>query len=138
MLTRLDPGLSPDAAHPVKPQAPSSAPGSAGSPRPCASGPRAIASPCFDRLDSPGGRGSCLMRDGHRFDLGPTIVTVPQGLRELWAACGRDFDEDVDLRPLDPFYEVRWPDGSRFAARQDPRRCAPRWRGSQPARSRGL
>ncbi|MCU0908058.1 MAG: FAD-dependent oxidoreductase, partial [Rhodobacteraceae bacterium] len=48
-----------------------------------------------DRLDVPGGRGSSITMDGHRFDLGPTIVTVPQGLRELWAACGRDFDRDV-------------------------------------------
>jgi phytoene desaturase len=71
-----------------------------------------------DRLDSPGGRGSAIHQGGHRFDLGPTIVTVPQTLRDLWAVCGRDFDADVDLRPLDPFYEIRWPDGSRFAARQ--------------------
>jgi len=72
-----------------------------------------------DALDVPGGRGSYLMRDGHRFDLGPTIVTVPQILKELWAACGRDFHSEVDLRPLDPFYEIRWPDGSKFTARQD-------------------
>jgi phytoene desaturase len=72
-----------------------------------------------DRLDMPGGRGSSITQDGHRFDLGPTIVTVPQTLRELWAVCGRDFDRDVDLRPLDPFYEIRWADGSSFAARQD-------------------
>ncbi len=71
-----------------------------------------------DRLDMPGGRGSSVTQGGHRFDLGPTIVTVPQSLRDLWAACGRDFDADVDLRPMDPFYEIRWPDGSRFAARQ--------------------
>lgn len=71
-----------------------------------------------DRLDMPGGRGSSITRGGHRFDLGPTIVTVPQGLRELWAACGRDFDKDVDLRALDPFYEIRWQDGSSFSARQ--------------------
>lgn len=71
-----------------------------------------------DRLDMPGGRGSSISRGGHRFDLGPTIVTVPQGLRELWAACGRDFDKDVDLRALDPFYEIRWQDGSSFSARQ--------------------
>jgi len=70
----------------------------------------------IDRLDMPGGRGSSISRDGHRFDLGPTIVTVPQTLRELWADCGRDFDADVDLRPLDPFYEIRWPDGSSFKA----------------------
>lgn len=71
----------------------------------------------FDRLDMPGGRGSAIWQDGHRFDLGPTIVTVPETLRDLWSACGRSFDADVDLRPLDPFYEIRWPDGSRFAAR---------------------
>ncbi len=72
-----------------------------------------------DRLDSLGGRGSSITENGHRFDLGPTIVTVPQGLRDLFALCGRDFDAEVDLRPLDPFYEIRWPDGSTFAARQD-------------------
>ncbi len=72
-----------------------------------------------DRLDMPGGRGSSITENGHRFDLGPTIVTVPQGLRELWAACRRDFDADVDLRALDPFYEIRFADGSTFTARQD-------------------
>ncbi|MBC7739539.1 MAG: phytoene desaturase [Candidatus Saccharibacteria bacterium] len=72
----------------------------------------------IDRLDMPGGRGSSITQGGHRFDLGPTIVTVPQGLRELWSACGRDFDRDVDLRALDPFYEIRFQDGSTFTARQ--------------------
>ena len=61
-----------------------------------------------DRLEMPGGRGSSISQGGHRFDLGPTIVTVPQGLRELWADCGREFDRDVDLRALDPFYEIRF------------------------------
>lgn len=73
----------------------------------------------IDRLDVPGGRGSSITRDGHRFDLGPTIVTVPQVFKELWAACGRDFHAEVDLRQMDPFYEIRWPDGSTFTARQD-------------------
>ncbi len=73
----------------------------------------------IDKLDVPGGRGSAIWQDGHRFDLGPTIVTVPQLYRELWAACGHDFDMDVDLRPVMPFYEIRWPDGTRFAAQQD-------------------
>ncbi len=72
-----------------------------------------------DRLDRAGGRGSSITENGHRFDLGPTIVTVPEVYRKLWAACGRDFDADVDLRPLDPFYEIRWPDGSTFTARGD-------------------
>ncbi|MEO0669055.1 MAG: phytoene desaturase [Pseudomonadota bacterium] len=73
----------------------------------------------IDKLDVPGGRGSAIWQDGHRFDLGPTIVTVPQLYRDLWAACGRDFDDDVTLRSLDPFYEIRWPDGTVFTAQQD-------------------
>ena len=73
----------------------------------------------LDRLDAPGGRGSALHREGHRFDLGPTIVTAPSVFRRLWAACGRDFDAEVDLRALDPFYTITWPDGSRLAARRD-------------------
>ena len=73
----------------------------------------------LDRLDRAGGRGSSITENGHRFDLGPTIVTVPQLFEELWAACGADFHKDVDLRALDPYYEIRWPDGSRFAATGD-------------------
>jgi phytoene desaturase len=72
----------------------------------------------LDRLDIVGGRASSIEQDGHRFDLGPTIVTVPMVFEKLWADCGRDFHKDVDLRPMDPFYEIRWPDGSSFAARQ--------------------
>jgi phytoene desaturase len=82
-------------------------------------GAKGYAVTVLDRLDLPGGRGSSITQNGYRFDLGPTIVTVPQGLRDLWAACGRDFDRDVDLRPMDPYYEIRWPDGSTFTARQD-------------------
>ena len=73
----------------------------------------------IDKLDVPGGRGSAIWQDGHRFDLGPTIVTVPQLYRDLWAACGHDFDADVTLKSLDPFYEIRWPDGTTFTAQHD-------------------
>jgi phytoene desaturase len=73
----------------------------------------------LDRLDRAGGRGSSITQGGHRFDLGPTIVTVPDVFEDLWAATGHDFHKDVDLRPLDPFYTIRWPDGSHFAATGD-------------------
>ena len=82
-------------------------------------GAKGYAVTVIDKLDVPGGRGSAIWQDGHRFDLGPTIVTVPQLYRELWEACGRDFDADVTLQALDPFYEIRWPDGTKFVAQQD-------------------
>jgi phytoene desaturase len=66
----------------------------------------------LDRLDMPGGRASTITSRGHRFDLGPTIVTAPQVFRKLFADCGRDFDAEVTLKALDPFYTIRWPDGS--------------------------
>jgi phytoene desaturase len=73
----------------------------------------------LDKLDMPGGRASARLQGGYRFDLGPTIVTVPRVFEDLWTLAGRRMDQDVDLRPLDPFYTIRFPDGSRFAARQD-------------------
>lgn len=82
-------------------------------------GAKGYAVTVLDRLDSPGGRGSSITQHGHRFDLGPTIITVPQVYENLWRDCGRDFHKDISLRPMDPFYEVRWPDGSKFTARQD-------------------
>ena len=62
-------------------------------------GAKGYAVTVLDRLDRTGGRGSSIEQDGHRFDLGPTIVTVPDVFERLWAECGRDFHNDVDLRP---------------------------------------
>lgn len=73
----------------------------------------------LDKLDRPGGRGSSITQNGHRFDLGPTIVTVPQVFEQLWAECGRDFHAEVDLRPVDPYYEIRWRDGSKYRVQKD-------------------
>ncbi len=119
MLTRVDPRLIEQATPADAPHAVVIGAGLGGLASAMRLGAKGYRVTVLDRLDSPGGRGSSLNRDGHRFDLGPTIVTVPQLFRELWAACGRDFDRDVDLRALDPFYEIRWPDGSTFTARQD-------------------
>ncbi|MEL6586478.1 MAG: phytoene desaturase [Pseudomonadota bacterium] len=71
----------------------------------------------LDRLDMPGGRATSITTQGHRFDLGPTIVTAPEVFRKLFRDCGEDFDDAVDLKPLDPFYTIRWPDGSHLDAR---------------------
>ena len=119
MMTRVDPALAAEARGASAPRAVVIGAGLGGLAAAMRLGAKGYRVTVLDRLDSPGGRGSALHVEGHRFDLGPTIVTVPQVFRDLWAACGRDFDVDVDLRALDPFYEIRWPDGSAFRARQD-------------------
>ncbi len=68
----------------------------------------------LERLDAPGGRASVFRQDGFTFDAGPTIVTAPFLLEELWALCGKRLEDDVELRRMDPFYRIRFQDGSAF------------------------
>ena len=74
----------------------------------------------LERLEQPGGRASVFRQDGFTFDAGPTIVTAPHLFEELWALCGRRMADDVDLRPISPFYRIRFQDGSSFEYTGDP------------------
>jgi phytoene desaturase len=74
----------------------------------------------LERLDAPGGRAYVHRRDGYTFDAGPTIVTAPFLLEELWSLAGRRMRDDIDLRALDPFYRIRFHDGTSFDCSGDP------------------
>ncbi|WP_295542324.1 phytoene desaturase [uncultured Thiohalocapsa sp.] len=73
----------------------------------------------LEKLDKPGGRAYVHERDGFRFDAGPTIITAPFLLEELWEMAGRRFADDIDLRPMDPFYRIRFDDGTTFDTNAD-------------------
>ncbi|MEZ0496200.1 phytoene desaturase [Sphingomonas sp. IW22] len=68
----------------------------------------------FEARDKPGGRAYFWERDGFTFDAGPTVITAPEALRELWALSGHDMAEDVELLPVNPFYRLNWADGTNF------------------------
>ncbi len=68
----------------------------------------------LEKLDAPGGRAYVHRQDGFTFDAGPTIITAPFLLEELWALCGKTFADDVKLVAMDPFYRVRFHDGTWF------------------------
>jgi phytoene desaturase len=68
----------------------------------------------LEKLDAPGGRAYVHRQDGFTFDAGPTVITAPFLFEELWALCGRRLADDVDLRPVAPFYRVRFDDGTVF------------------------
>ncbi len=74
----------------------------------------------LEKLEAPGGRASVFRQDGFTFDTGPTIVTAPFLLEELWRLCGRRMEDDVTLVPIDPFYRIRFHDGSTFDCSADP------------------
>lgn len=67
-----------------------------------------------EKRDKPGGRAYVYEQDGFTFDGGPTIITVPHLIRELFDLAGRRMEDYVQLVPLDPFYNVRFDDGSVF------------------------
>jgi phytoene desaturase len=73
----------------------------------------------LERLDAPGGRAYVFRQDGFTFDAGPTIITAPYLFEELWALCGRKMSDDVDLRSIDPFYKIRFDDGTEFSCTSD-------------------
>ncbi|MFA9200870.1 MAG: phytoene desaturase [Cypionkella sp.] len=64
--------------------------------------------------DKPGGRAYFWQREGFTFDAGPTVITDPDCLKELWALSGHDMAADVELMPVMPFYRLNWPDGTNF------------------------
>jgi phytoene desaturase len=68
----------------------------------------------LEKLDAPGGRAYVHRQDGFTFDAGPTVITAPFLLEELWALCGRKMSDDIDLRPVTPFYRIRFDDGTLF------------------------
>jgi phytoene desaturase len=73
----------------------------------------------LERLDAPGGRAYVFRQDGFTFDAGPTIITAPYLLEELWALCGQRMADHIDLRRIDPFYKIRFDDGAMFSASSD-------------------
>jgi phytoene desaturase len=67
-----------------------------------------------DQRDRPGGRAYVYEDEGFKFDAGPTIITAPHCLEELFAAGGRAMADYVELLPVTPFYRLYWEDGYRF------------------------
>ncbi|ABD86823.1 phytoene desaturase [Rhodopseudomonas palustris] len=68
----------------------------------------------LEKLDAPGGRAYVFKQDGFTFDAGPTIVTAPYLFEELWKLCGKKLSDDVTLKPISPFYRIRFNDGTCF------------------------
>jgi phytoene desaturase len=77
-----------------------------------------VATTIVEARDKPGGRGYFWERSTDAgtfiFDGGPTVITDPAALDELWRLTGRNISEDVELMPVMPFYRLNWRDGISF------------------------
>ncbi|WP_156255576.1 phytoene desaturase [Sandarakinorhabdus oryzae] len=68
----------------------------------------------IEARDKPGGRAYVFEDDGFKFDAGPTVITDPTCLEELFELSGRKLSDYVELISVAPFYRLLWEDGSVF------------------------
>ena len=61
-----------------------------------------------EKRDKPGGRVYVWNDQGFKFDAGPTVITDPDCLTQLFDGTGRQLSDYVELMPVDPFYRLCW------------------------------
>lgn len=67
-----------------------------------------------DNRDKPGGRAYVYEEKGYTFDGGPTVITDPDCLSQLFTLSGHKIEDYVELLPVAPFYRLQWEDGYTF------------------------
>ena len=72
-----------------------------------------------EKRDKLGGRAYVYEQDGFTFDGGPTIITAPWLIDELFTLAGKQTKDYVNLVKIDPFYNIRWADGTVFNYNDD-------------------
>jgi phytoene desaturase len=72
-----------------------------------------------EKRDKPGGRAYVWNDQGFKFDAGPTVITDPDCLTQLFDGTGRQLSDYVELMPVDPFYRLCWEDGRSFDYNDD-------------------
>ena len=65
----------------------------------------------LEKTGMPGGRCSQIVRDGHRFDVGPTLFLMPEVWEETFSALGENMNDHMHLTRIDPTYKVHFDDG---------------------------
>lgn len=68
----------------------------------------------LEKRDKPGGRAYVYEDQGFVFDAGPTVITDPSCIEELFTLAGKRIEDYVEMLPVTPFYRLCWEDGSHF------------------------
>ncbi len=91
----------------------------------------------FDKNPWLGGKAAVHNDAGYRFDMGPTILTVPSVLERIFAEAGEVMSDHLDLRRIDPQWRCFFDDGSVLDLDQDPQAMAARLREYSPRSEQG-
>lgn len=74
----------------------------------------------LEARSQPGGRAGQIIDQGFTFDTGPTLITVPDLLEDLWTEAGKSLRDYIDIQLLEPYYRIQFKDGKAFEYSGDP------------------
>ena len=63
----------------------------------------------FEKNNFPGGRCASFSKDGHRFDIGATLLMMPQIYERIFSDFGKNLFDELDLVRMDPIYRLKFP-----------------------------
>ena len=73
----------------------------------------------YEKNANPGGRCGQMIQEGHRFDLGASILLMPSIYRDVFASLGLDMDKELETTSLEPLYKLFFSDGTDFEYTRD-------------------
>jgi len=73
----------------------------------------------YEKNSLPGGRCGQILRDGHRFDIGATILLMPSVYRTVFESLGLNFDECFELKDLSTIYKLYFGNGEQMIISKD-------------------
>jgi len=78
-----------------------------------------ISTTLIEQRNQLGGRAGQIIDSGYTFDTGPSLITAPPLLEDIFHCAGKRLEDYVTLVPLDPFYRVWFHDGTYLDYRSD-------------------
>jgi len=86
----------------------------------------------FEKNSQPGGRCGQIVRDGHRFDIGATILLMPSIYRAVFESLGLNFDESFKLKDLSTIYKLYFGNGEHMTFSKDDELMKPQLEAMEP------
>ena len=78
----------------------------------------------YEKNSGPGGKASSISMSGFRFDTGPSFITMPFVIENLFQSAGEHLREYIDIEPLDILCKYFFNDGTIINAYADRDRFA--------------
>lgn len=81
----------------------------------------------FEKNEIPGGKIQRFSEQGYHFDIGPSVITMPEYIQDLFRMCGKNPDDYIQFKQLNPVFNYFFDDGKQLTAYSDPIKTAEIW-----------